>query len=1288
MSRRNNAQPSSRAQATDEPTPDLNDEPQDGPGAANEQQPEVDVEVLTVIYDERPEAPNLSLNLHYNNSRKGLHFAAFAGFLIQAGILVFFGIMVYHPSAKGAFLKEGKAVSAHAFPLVFSGTVLLVLGVLLCAHVVESSTQEEYYTTNNNAEIGIYWLQQEQKVNDQVFESFAVFPSQKSKTVIMSRRLPDDDRLQLKSSISTMKDLINSGHRLQLKTSISKMEDLINSCLEPVWKLLHRGKPVPRFSLQGATKYDGDIQLLTIETVVGALVALIGFIVQFIGLRAMNSYASLAQLCAIGVMTIWRAWLRRGFARSFEVRKLLPGFELEWLAWTLVDDLYPRNDDRTGKTRNASGPIPATEGLKHVTPGLWVPITGYNLPDKSPEGVEDCQRPNFKAHQVMESRRELGRLAKYHGDTTTQAIDLALAMEGALGKLSKCGEKCGGILDSGNDEWEIKNKPKTREKRLDLSGTAQDFWWSLRIAPHSSLSDSPLRASISISWKKSKWRVRADDLDAALSLWMYSVKAKDEDKRIATQCQKEPSNGGDDDSWIRSEVTDRTIRFIGPDEDTEQRALHQDMAWWMPKSRPQLFGVKHSSNPGHSKVQNNRMVGFMSSLPSSFGTGGSGIDEQYFELSPFEFAPFELYEKEDSIRFRDMRKKADAERIAYQSNDGLLKLYAKELLCSFVYATATRLRLVATHALPSEFEQALANTAGQFRDLGFGLEPEAWLYLIPPVSMARKLPFPPPSFRAVQEEAMELWQSGNLLSAQEIYAQLLAQTQNYAAVNKVVWVRGLALYWGFLKLVDAHSKVLPADTPEKEWHSEWVHEFLSSKNVDENFTVLLDSLPWHQRAATGGVSANQGNGLNLPEALKGSDSPEYFNVTDLHLAAMGFGDFKEELKKCREGGDPIDEVDICGRTPQHYAAMEGDWRMVRELQQRDLPDYYGYTPMHYACGSGSESAVRYLTNHETSLQCRGIDGSTPVHLAAQNGQSDLLKNLGEFRRKDFAQASQVKDGASCTPLHWAVVGGHLEAAELLGLEEHWKAEGYNGLTAIHLAAAHGRCNVINRILEIASDSMERRDRQKRTPLMWAYRQRELDAVGALLEGGADVNAQDEFGQTALHYAFPFATVEIIEQVCAKGANLVSTDNYGWTPLHFLYRLGNPEGISHLLEKVNVDVADQLGDTPLHVAAQKASVEAIRVLLRAGADPLARNKYGRNSLAHLVYYFWRWEQMEKEDDALEAVKLLVENGGRQILPPRDESELPVEIAMKDMWEDHDIVKYLKKKMAELDDSDVP
>jgi uncharacterized protein len=109
------------------------------------------------------------------------------------------------------------------------------------------------------------------------------------------------------------------------------------------------------------------------------------------------------------------------------------------------------------------------------------------------------------------------------------------------------------------------------------------------------------------------------------------------------------------------------------------------------------------------------------------------------------------------------------------------------------------------------------------------------------------------------------------------------------------------------------------------------------------------------------------------------------------------------------------------------------------------------------------------------------------------------------------------------------------------------------------------------------------DRDKRTELHYAARDNDLHLARALVEAGADVNAQDSSGFAPLHFAASQWAVDVATLLLAAGAK--------------------------------VDPVNRLGNTPLWDAVfnSRGRGEMIEALIAAGADPRHMNGAGQTPL---------------------------------------------------------------------------
>ena len=109
----------------------------------------------------------------------------------------------------------------------------------------------------------------------------------------------------------------------------------------------------------------------------------------------------------------------------------------------------------------------------------------------------------------------------------------------------------------------------------------------------------------------------------------------------------------------------------------------------------------------------------------------------------------------------------------------------------------------------------------------------------------------------------------------------------------------------------------------------------------------------------------------------------------------------------------------------------------------------------------------------------------------------------------------------------------------------------DGLTALHWAALNDDAEII-RVVVYAGATLEPRTRVGGyTPLHLASRSGNAEAVGALLESGADPNAFTSTGATALHFAAEANSAEAIGALLSNGADADAKDTFaGRTPLMF------------------------------------------------------------------------------------------------------------------------------------------
>ena len=140
-------------------------------------------------------------------------------------------------------------------------------------------------------------------------------------------------------------------------------------------------------------------------------------------------------------------------------------------------------------------------------------------------------------------------------------------------------------------------------------------------------------------------------------------------------------------------------------------------------------------------------------------------------------------------------------------------------------------------------------------------------------------------------------------------------------------------------------------------------------------------------------------------------------------------------------------------------------------------------------------------------------------------------------------------------------------------------------------------------------SQSTQSNSERSPLYWAVKNQSPEMLHLLIYGGIEDEAvkdmigyvkkfkYEENGQTLLHLAASLDNREIVEIIVeallsnnvAHDASCSTGTSYpGWEPEKYL------------------DLKDNKGNTPLHLAAQKGCTSVVRILLEKGANPEIRN----------------------------------------------------------------------------------
>jgi len=276
--------------------------------------------------------------------------------------------------------------------------------------------------------------------------------------------------------------------------------------------------------------------------------------------------------------------------------------------------------------------------------------------------------------------------------------------------------------------------------------------------------------------------------------------------------------------------------------------------------------------------------------------------------------------------------------------------------------------------------------------------------------------------------------------------------------------------------------------------------------------------------------------------------------------------------------------------------------------------------------------------------------------AAKNGD---IKTLGKLLNdghpidtKTTKRGGKYRCATGSTALHLASRWGKTETvqwlvkngADINATDKHRK-------TPLRKAAQAGHTKTVACLVDHGAD-LNAADNKGNTPLLAATKMLHTKTVACLVEHGADSNAANHSGTTPLHWAvwrrhtkiacflaehgaspIPVASPTLKDkettksdepsskQISRKGkvaesAFVKSFEVVQAMALNEVAEHGNIELIQQLLEqRANVNAADYVGHTPLHVAVINRQEELASWLVEYGADRDIQDKMGKTALEY-------------------------------------------------------------------------
>lgn len=343
----------------------------------------------------------------------------------------------------------------------------------------------------------------------------------------------------------------------------------------------------------------------------------------------------------------------------------------------------------------------------------------------------------------------------------------------------------------------------------------------------------------------------------------------------------------------------------------------------------------------------------------------------------------------------------------------------------------------------------------------------------------------------------------------------------------------------------------------------------------------------------------------------------------------------DELRTALSSGMDVDSPKADGTTllmeAIYYREADKARLLIENGADVNAENRYGMTPMFLAARAGMADIGILLLSAGVNPGATTAEGETLLMSAAKAGSARLVRALltdDLDRMMVGVDPNLTESWRGQTALMWAAAEGHADVIQVLidGGAEINKLSAYQKfiepdpdkrqggfvyprlpkgrLSAMHFAARDGQLAAVQALIYNGAD-LDIGDEEGTTPAMLAILNGHYEIAAALLNAGADVNAQDIRGRTVLFMATDMHTLDanprpgpkpygevdsldIIELALEKGAD----PNLS---LKMFLPLWLAQGSNHNPMLNN-------GATPLFRAAMSGDLIVINMLLEAGADP--------------------------------------------------------------------------------------
>ena len=956
--------------------------------------------------------PNLSLNIGIRKF-PGYYLwgAAIFGCLLQASVLAYAAWAIY---VKGLW-KEGQSVTYLYFWLDIIGTVLLVVGMFLCAWLIEQSTKERVFPLDKR----IFWLQPvNESVGDQTFEAFAYSTNELNEYTTSWKEEGQDDSWK---------------KRLFVLSAIS--------------------------------------------------VSMVGFVLQFTGLRGLHSSIALYQFIATLIMALVRSLLRtrrlkddKNLLKDRTLQDEVKDHELDWQTLRIEETLEKVADGKS-----------SDNGLCWSI-GEYPPTLESTI--KEPENLEKFQRDHIAYLKINED----GSAA------CTSCLDTQNAAEDQDERDSQCANalvKWIATVEGDKSSNDCQSRPPNLAKRLlcyrsrlsyltnDGAPTISQRWgsvvreqavklqaaiqsvanyifsdacqakltahwsntaafcWALNVR-HPSAGNPEIPVYLMVRRARGQWRVDLCQLEAVLGLWVWSIKneRKCEKREKEEKCRKEleadeglkgilevqveqeaqseqemegkqEARGSQEMKCDSDPILSRKVFTIVSKAESDMKQAERELNFWvLREKRPPIYDHLNEYYPVGSETSKRELKPFSSlSLPMArkllFGSKPQEQEQQRREMVL----------------------------LSIQTNNSLLVMAAQDIFASLIDALASvtsrleGVKIVQSLRSDAVVEEVISTSEARpflgfshnhterlvdlFIQAGLGTREDALMSVIPPFYSRSLLPSLVTEYELLKSLARKMRCDQKWPQAENLLTTLYSDASLYGKEDTNPRTKEL-----FKELCELYRKAMRS---EESSHRLFGYLGVCKMNVhSEETKKIKQDYAW---AALELAKLREDDRKTMRELQDGELQAQV--KENKHPSKT----ISEELQaRIKENERPLET----GMTLQDAIGWPSKYLIglvIAEKFKKEIKEKIPYTELlMWAAQRGYKELVEdLLETGEEGVDSKDRDGRTPLSLAAAGGHEAVVKLLLATGEVDV----DSKDGDGRTPLSRAAAGGHEAVMKLL-----------------------------------------------------------------------------------------------------------------------------------------------------------------------------------------------------------------------------------------------------------------